>query len=198
MTTEGEIGERLRHVQGGSAIALRLDPRDYADNYLAALGATLRDVGTEDSVHTIYVSVTNPASLVWTIAQALDVGADRLSFVDAISHIMMNYRDPLPNASYVESPRMLEDIMLRVEFLLRTHPVPRHVVVIDSVNSLAIHNTPDLLSEFFHILLNNLKARRVLTVLLAVADSSSATVDQILSLVVDETFDVGPNRGTGS
>ena len=186
-----DIAERLRGMTGGAAVALRLDPREYADQYFAVLSATLRDLSSETNAHTIYVSVTNPASLVWSLAQALDVQADRISFVDAISHIMMNYRDPLPNASYIESPRMLEDIMLRVEYLLRRRPSPRTIVVIDSVNSLAIHNPTDLLSEFFHILLNNLKSRQVLAVVLSVSEDTTSELDQMLSLVVDETIRVG-------
>ncbi len=195
MANTNEIGERLRALSGGAAVALRLDPHEYADHYFSALTATLRDLGSEPDSHTIYVSVTNPAALVWSLAQALDVPFERLSFVDAISHIMMNYRDPLPHASYVESPRMLEDLMLRVEYLLRKRPSPRSVVVVDSVNSLAIHNPPELLTEFFHILLNNLKTRQVLTVLLATSDDPNSPVDQMLSLVVDETIDVGAGRG---
>lgn len=195
MANANEIGERLRALSGGAAVALRLDPHEYADHYFSALSATLRDLGSEPDAHTIYVSVTNPAALVWSLAQALDVPMDRISFVDAISHIMMNYRDPLPHASYLESPRMLEDLMLRVEYLLRKRPVARSVVIIDSVNSLAIHNPPELLTEFFHILLNNLKTRQVLTVLLATSDDANSPVDQMLSLVVDESIDVGAGRG---
>jgi hypothetical protein len=190
-----EIGERLRSLSGGAAVALRLDPHEYADHYFLALSATLRDLGSEPETHTIYVSVTNPASLVWSLAQALDVPKDRLAFVDAISHIMMNYRDPLANTTYLESPRMLEDLMLRVEFLLRKNPSKKPVVIIDSVNSLAIHNPPELLTEFFHILLNNLKTRQVLTVLLTTSDDPNSPIDQMLSLLVDETIDVGAGRG---
>jgi KaiC/GvpD/RAD55 family RecA-like ATPase len=190
MVTEGDLGERVRRASGGSAIALQLDPQNYADNYVLALNAVLRDVGLEGDTHTIYVSVTNPSALVWTLAQAFGVTADRLSFVDAISHIMMDFRSPLANASYIESPRMLENIMLRVEYLLRKHPTTRNVVVIDSVNSLGIHNPPTLLSEFLHILISNLKARQVLTILLATSDESATFVDQILALVVDETVAV--------
>ena len=185
-----DIGERLRGLPTGSAVALKLDPREYADHYFAVLNATLRDVGSETNVHTIYVAVTNPAAFVWTLAEALDVPRDRLSFVDAISHIMMNYADPLPNATYVESPRALEEIMLRVEFLLRKFPHPRSIVVIDSVNSLAIHNPPELLSEFFHILLSNLKSRSVLTLVLETSEEEATGVEQMLNLVVDETIDV--------
>ncbi len=187
---QADIGERLRALPSNSAVALKLDAREYADHYFAFLNATLRDLGSEPDVHTIYVAVTSPASFVWSLAQALDVPPGRLSFVDAISHLMMRFDDTLPNATYVESPRALEEIMLRIEYLLRRFPHPRPVVVIDSVNSLAIHNPPELLSEFLHILLNNLKGRPALTLVLETTDEQAASVEQLLNLVVDETIDV--------
>ncbi len=187
---QADIGGRLRGLAPGSAVALKFDAREYADHYFAFLNGTLRDLGGEPGVHTIYVAVTSPASFVWSLAQALDVPADRLSFVDAISHLMMRFDDPLPNATYVESPRALEEIMLRIEYLLRRYPHPRPVVVIDSVNSLAIHNPPELLSEFLHILLNNLKTRQALTLVLQTTDEQAASVEQLLNLVVDETVDL--------
>ena len=192
-----DLSEKLRALQGGAAVAIRLDPREYADQYFGVMSAVLRDIGSEPNAHTIYVSVTNPASLVSSLAQALDVPAERISFVDAISHIMMNYRDPLANASYIESPRMLEDIMLRVEYLLLRRPSPRSIVIIDSANSLAIHNPPDLLSEFFHILLTNLKSRQVLAIVLTVTEDGDSSLDQMLSLVVDESIE-GPRGGAAA
>lgn len=189
-----DIGERLRALPGGSAVALKLDPREYADHYFAVLNATLRDVGSETDAHTIYITVTNPASFVWSLDQALDVPADRISFVDVISHIMMNYANPLPNATYIETPRALEEIMLRVDYLLRKFPHPRSIVVVDSVNALAIHNPRELLSEFFHIFLTNLKSRNVLTLVLETSDEESSALEQMLNLLVDETIDVGRGR----
>ncbi|MGA7860890.1 MAG: hypothetical protein WCB19_03425, partial [Thermoplasmata archaeon] len=60
-----------------------------------------------------------------------------------------------------------------------------------SVNSLAVHNNPDVLSEFFHILVNNLKTRSVLTVLFTTSEGEGTELDRILSLVVDEAFTLG-------
>ena len=58
------------------------------------------------------------------------------------------------------------------------------------MNSLAIHNEPELLSEFFHILLNNLKSRGVLTIVLETSEEETTGIEQMLNLVVDETIDV--------
>ena len=73
--TPGDIGDRLRSLPPGTAVALKLDPREYADQYFAVLSAALRDVGSDTSTHTIYVAVTSPASFVWSLAQALDVSS---------------------------------------------------------------------------------------------------------------------------
>ena len=189
-----DIGERLRSLPSGSAVALKLDPREYADHYFAVLNATLRDVGSETDAHTIYITVTNPASFVWSLAQALDVPADRISFVDVISHIMMNYANPLTNATYIETPRALEEIMLRVDYLLRKFPHPRSIVVLDSLNALAIHNPHDLLSEFLHIFLTNLKTRNVLALILLTSDEEAGGLEQMMNVLVDETIDVGRGR----
>jgi KaiC/GvpD/RAD55 family RecA-like ATPase len=189
-----DIGERLRALPGGSAVSLKLDPREYADHYFAVLNATLRDAGSEPNAHVIYITVTNPASFIWSLAQALDVPADRISFVDVISHIMMNYANPLSNATYIETPRALEEIMLRVDYLLRKFPHPRSIVVVDSLNALAIHNPPDLLSEFLHIFLTNLKTRNVLALILLTSDEEAGGLEQMLNVLVDETIDVGRGR----
>jgi hypothetical protein len=186
----GDIGERIAHLPEASTVAVRLNPREYADDYFAVLNAAFKEAKSQEGSHTVFVSVTNPCALVASIAQALDVPADQLSYVDAISHTMMNYRDPLPNASYVESPRMLETIMLRIDYLMRRKKASRILLVIDSVNSLAIHNPRELLSEFFHILTNNMKSRGVLTLLLIVSDDPSSPLDQMIGLVVDETIEV--------
>jgi hypothetical protein len=62
------------------------------------------------------------------------------------------------------------------------------------VNALAIHNPINLLNEFFHIFLTNLKSRNVLAVVLETSDEESTGIEQMLNLLVDETIDVGRGR----
>lgn len=192
-----EVAERLRALPDGSALALKIGGADYADNYLGALASILRDYATEVKAYTIYVSVTNPSTLVNSLLASLDIPNDRVFFVDAISHIMMSGQTKIPNASYVESPTMLENIMLRVEYFLRRSEAPRKVVIVDSVNSLAIHNDSAILSEFFHIMVNNLKSRGITTVILAVAEETGNELENILSLVCDDTIVLGASLPAG-
>ena len=196
-SSPADVAEHLRALPEGAGLSLKMGGAQYADNYLAALAAILRDYATEVQAYSIYVTITNPSILVNSLLSSLDIPSDRVFFVDAISHIMMSSQNKIPNASYVESPTMLENIMLRVEYFLRKSNAPRKIVIIDSVNSLAIHNDPAILSEFFHIMVNNLKSRGVTTVILAVAEETSPELENILSLVCDDTVVLGANPPEG-
>jgi KaiC/GvpD/RAD55 family RecA-like ATPase len=193
----GEIAERLRALSEGSGVAMKLGGSDYAGNYLQFLAAVLRDFAMEVNAYTIYVSVTNPSALVASLLSSLEIPADRVFFVDVISQTMMSTLNKLPNASYVESPTMLENVLLRVEYCLRRSEAPRKLVILDSVNSLAIHNDPAILSEFFHIMVNNLKSRGITTIILAVAEETSQELENLLSFVCDDTIQLGASSPEG-
>jgi KaiC/GvpD/RAD55 family RecA-like ATPase len=196
--TPSDVADRLRALPAGSGVAFKLGGAEYAENYLAALAAVLRDFASEVDGFVIYVSMTNPSALVNSLLGSLDIPVDRVFFVDAISHVMMSHTSRLPNASYVESPTMLENIMLRVEYYLRRARSPRKIVVLDSVNSFAIHNDPSILAEFFHIMVNNLKSRGITTVILAVTEDTSPELENILSLVCDDTIRLGGPAPAGA
>ena len=88
---------------------------------------------------------------------------------------------------FVESPTMLENIMLKVEFLTRSIG-GKKLVLLDSINSLAIHNNTKILSEFLHILVNNLRAKEAYTLILSVEEQTSEEIGNMLGLVCDETM----------
>lgn len=190
----GEVAERLRALPDGSGVAIKLGEDDYAGNYLQFLAAVLRDFAVESQAYTIYVSATNPSALVNSLLSSLEIPSERVFFVDVISQTMMSTLHKLPNASYVETPTMLENVMLRVEYFLRKSDAKRKIVIIDSVNTLAIHNDPGILSEFFHIMTNNLKSRGITTILLAVAEETKPELERLLSLVCEETLQLGAAR----
>ena len=86
---------------------------------------------------------------------------------------------------------MLENIMLKVEYLLRKHEDRKALVVLDSINSLAIHNNTKILSEFLHILVNNLRSRGAYTVIFSMQEYETEEIRNMLVLVSDETIELG-------
>jgi len=95
----------------------------------------------------------------------------------------------------VESPTMLENIMLKVEYLIRKSQSKDKLVVIDSINSLAIHNNNWILSEFLHVLVSGLRSRDAYTVILTVEEHSTPELNNMVNLVCDHGIHAGKKEG---
>ncbi|MCK4444924.1 MAG: hypothetical protein KAW09_10285, partial [Thermoplasmata archaeon] len=56
------------------------------------------------------------------------------------------------------------------------------------INSMAIHNSTKLLSEFLHILVNNLRAKGAYTIIFSMEEYESEEITNMMNLVCDETI----------
>ncbi len=86
---------------------------------------------------------------------------------------------------------MLENLMLKVEYLIRKSQSANKLVIIDSINSLAIHNNNWILSEFLHILVSGLRAREAYTIILSVEEHSTPELNNMVNLVCDQGVRAG-------
>src|SRR5438093_10915936 len=114
---------------------------------------------TKKDLEVVYVTSTIPSQSILNAMEALEIPVEHIWFVDCITQIMMSQAKRHHHSIVVESPTMLETIMLKVEFILRKNPDRKALVVLDSLTSLSIHNNPKIMSEFIHFLMNNLRAR---------------------------------------
>ncbi|HEY7589280.1 MAG TPA: hypothetical protein VIB49_11135 [Thermoplasmata archaeon] len=187
MTIATEVNDKLARLPEASALSLRLK----ADQYFDAIQGIADQFASKKNLNVIYVTSTVPAQSILGALEALEIPLDHIWFVDCISQIMMSAEKRHPHTISVESPTMLENIMLKVEFVLRRNPDRNAILVLDSINSLAIHNNTKILSEFLHILVNNLRSRGAYTVIFSMQEYETEEVKNMLVLVSDETIEVG-------
>jgi KaiC/GvpD/RAD55 family RecA-like ATPase len=174
---------RLRDLPESSAVAMVIK----VDNYLDAMRGTLDSFIVEKNLSAIYITSTIPSQSIKNVLTILEIDMNKIHFVDCISHIMMGSAVRSEQVSFVESPTMLENIMLKVEYLMRSVE-GKKLVLLDSINSLAIHNNTKILSEFLHIMVNNLRAKEAYTVILSVDEQSNDEINNMLGLVCDESL----------
>ncbi|MGI0148583.1 MAG: hypothetical protein ACREDF_03505 [Thermoplasmata archaeon] len=182
-----EVAEKLGSLPDSSAISMRLK----ADQYFDAIQGMMDRFATKKDLEVVYVTSTIPSQSIINALEVLEIPMDHIWFVDCISQIMMSQAKRHAHAIIVESPTMLENIMLKVEFLLRKHPDRKALVVLDSINSLAIHNNTKILSEFLHILVNNLRSRGAYTVIFSMQEYETEDIRNMLVLVSDESVELG-------
>ncbi len=108
----------------------------------------------------LYLAADRPYRQV--AAQFAQAGVDvsTLHFVDVVT--CMDGKVPAvrpPNTLFLPSPTMLEMMAMRIEQVTARLADP--VVVVDSLNTLALYNGPSAVQEFSHYLANRLRARGV-------------------------------------
>ena len=182
-----EVAEKLSTLPEASAVAMRLK----AEQYFDTIQGLLDRFASKKDLEVVYVTSTIPSQSIISALEVLEIPLDHIWFVDCISQIMMSQSKRHAHAIVVESPTMLENIMLKVEYLLRKHPDRSALVVLDSINSLAIHNNTKILSEFLHILVNNLRSRGAYTVIFSMQEYETDEIRNMLVLVSDETLELG-------
>jgi len=182
-----EVADKLGTLPEASAITMRLKSEQYFDT----IQGMLDRFAAKKELEVVYVTSTIPSQSIISALEVLEIPLEHIWFVDCISQIMMAQAKRHPHAIVVESPTMLENIMLKVEFLLGKQPDRGALVVLDSINSLAIHNNTKILSEFLHILVNNLRARGAYTVIFSMQEYETEEIRNMLVLVSDETVELG-------
>jgi KaiC/GvpD/RAD55 family RecA-like ATPase len=178
------LADQLGEISPSSAVSLQMS----VDNYLEVLRGMIDLFANRRGMDTVYVTATISFEAIKRILQALDIDTSKIYFVDCISHIMMGASASQldEHTTLVESPTMLENLMLKVEYLLRRSQAKEKLVIIDSINSLAIHNNNWILSEFLHILVSGLRAKEAYSIILSVEEHSTPELNNIVNLVCDQ------------
>jgi KaiC/GvpD/RAD55 family RecA-like ATPase len=183
MSAVGEqISAKLEELGPSVAVAFEFSIQNYFD----VLRGLVDEFATPREVKCIYITSSVPSSTITSTFQALEVNTSNLYFVDCISQMISGVVQQKDRTIYVESPTVLENIVLKVEYFLRKLGSGPKLVVIDSINSLSIHNDPKMLSEFLHILISNLSTREVYPVILSIGEQTKADIREMLNLVCDQ------------
>ena len=185
-----ELTDKLRSLEPGSAVALKVDVEAYFD-----VITTLTDDFTRDrDMQVIYTTSTISSSTIIQVLDAFEIDKSKVQFVDAVSYMTMGVDKQREGVTYVESPTMLENLSLKIEYLLKKYPTEENTVVIDSIDSLAIHNDNRILSEFLHILISNLRSHDCYTFIMSVSEQDSEEIDNMLAMVCDDFIEIGSSE----
>ena len=116
----------------------------------------------------------------------------RIQFIDLVSSGILGGTDvEYNNIHFVDSPIMLESVLLRTLYILRMTTSARNFVFLDSVNALAIYNDDRMLAEYLHTFINTFRQREVLSVILNVPDQTPPLVLANLDLYCTDLIDRG-------
>ena len=182
------IAEQLTEVNLKSSIQVRCG----TSNAFLVTASMLEPLVTEFEMGGVYISASRPAPELIDTLTEIEVPVGSIQFVDCVSSALLGgTENPYTNISYIDSPIMLESILLRTLFHLRQMPTEQNFVILDSVNALAIYNEERMLAEYLHTFINTFRARDVLTAIVNVPDQTPPSVLSNLDLYCSDLIDRG-------
>ena len=182
------IAEQLTQVSLGSSVQVRMS----SANAFAVTASTMIPLMQMFEMGGVYICATRGAVEIIEAFEAIGVDVSNIQFVDLVSSGILGGTDvPYNNITFVDSPIMLESVLLRTLYILRIANTERNFVLIDSVNALAIYNEERMLAEYLHTFINTFRQREVLSVILNIPDQVPPTVLSNLDLYCTDLIDRG-------
>jgi archaellum biogenesis ATPase FlaH len=178
---------KLQELGPSVAVTFMINP----ENYFEVITSLVDSFCRENDLGCIYVTASVPAATMINALDSLEIDRKHVKFIDCISYATMQLSGETDAITYVEGPAMLENIILRVEYLFRKGDKKKMLVIIDSMNAMAMHNDTRMLSEFIQIMMSALKGRDAYPVLLALGDQLRPEVKEMLGLVSDQVVPLG-------
>ena len=182
------IAEQLTQVSLGSSVQVRLS----SSNAFAVTASTMIPLMQMFEMGSVYISASRGAVEIIQAFEAIGVDVSGIHFLDLVSSGVLGGTDvPYSNITFIDSPIMLESILLRTLYTLRTVSNQRNFVFLDSVNALAIYNDDRMLAEYLHTFINTFRQREVLSVILNVPDQTPPLVLANLDTYCTDLVDRG-------
>ena len=182
------IAEQLSEVSLNSAIQLRSG----TSNSFMVTASTMLPLMQMFEMGGVYISASRGAVEIIQAFESIGVDVSHIQFIDLVSSGILGGTDvPYQNIHFVDSPIMLESILLRTLYILRTTPTERNFVFLDSVNALSIYNEGTMLAEYLHTFINTFRQREILSVILNIPDQTPPLVLSNLDLSCTDLIDRG-------
>ena len=135
----------------------------------------------KDEMGGVYITAATPASI---LSKEINVELSEFYFVDMISQNIGGSTSD-PRTSYIESPTMLESVILNLDLVMRRLRTKKNFMILDSINNLAIHSNNKILEEFIHVVINKMKLKEVSCILFTVKEQTPDELTNILKLLSD-------------
>ena len=182
------IAEQLSEVSLNSAIQLRSG----TSKSFMVTASTMLPLMQMFEMGGVYISASRGAVEIIQAFESIGVDVSHIQFIDLVSSGILGGTDvPYQNIHFVDSPIMLESILLRTLYILRTVNSERNFVFLDSVNALSIYNEGRMLAEYLHTFINTFRQREILSVILNIPDQTPPLVLSNLDLYCTDLIDRG-------
>lgn len=171
----------LNTAEDNGVILVKSNLKEYFKTIMEIVNAA-----NEKDAYLFYISITIPSAILRKVIESYGQNLDKTYFIDSTAYSFGSQSDD--KTIVVESPTMLETLIIKVQFLQKITENKPAFIVMDSANSLSIHNDLNILSEFFHVLITMLRPSDAKLFIVSIAEQLTPDLSNVLELISDVTL----------
>jgi archaellum biogenesis ATPase FlaH len=180
-TVYGRLRKELEDLKKDSIALVSVESGDHGE----AISSLMKIFISERKMNGIYISASKPYEQITRAMGQADVKANKLFFIDCISHMAGKLPEKAENAVFIENPSSLEEVGMYVDKVLVRLAEPKFIIL-DSLSSLLIYNSERSVEEFTHMVINKMRLEKVGGVIVSIKQKEAEALTKTLVPMCDK------------
>jgi|SRR3989344_2219376 len=182
-----DFEDKLRNLK--DYIALATVP---ASSYSKSNKEMIRILINTQNTPGVYVTLNKPFNILEKDFKISKIDINKIIFIDAVTKTAGGKTSKTKNCLFIGSPENLSDISLAMDQAVRAVPGKEKFVFFDSLSTLLIFNSAEVVARFIHFLAGKMRVWKVKGIIISLEDkkNNKELIDK-LSQVCDIVLDLG-------
>jgi len=150
----------------------------------------LLKVLTERNISGVYICFGRPYTNIMSEMEDNRINTSNVFFIDCISKMSTTIEKKEENVVSVENPSSLEEIGMYVERYLDKLEKKPKFLILDSIQSLLIYNNAKSIQEFSHFLINKIRSKQVLGLIVSLQKEELNDINTTISSLCDKEINI--------
>jgi len=180
MTT---VAQKIDSVKDGEIVLFVSKAQNLLANDLSILKAIIKKVDQG-----VYITINQPYASLQKILANNKINTQKLFFIDLISSTVSARPEKTERCLFVNSPTGLTDLSIAIEQLLEIMPGEKTFLFIDNLTAFLIYNQLDVTSKFIHFLVNKMRIKNILGVIMSIEEEMGVQLINTISGFCDKVI----------
>lgn len=187
-----EVIEKLRHEFKSLPlkwIALIEVP---GERFFDVSMAALQVLVNEQDYHGVYITLNRPYSNIAEMILENGINSEKLYFIDGVSkqNLRPNELKRNDKVIYIESIKSLTDLSIALTQVFPKIESEKKFLFLDSISTLLIFNSPEVIGRFSHALTAKMRALGVSGAIISIPSDTEPAIRQMLSALCDKVIKI--------
>jgi len=176
------VEKELNNITEGSIVLIETNVENSNELNLTLIKVlTVKDYG-------FILSASRPYSNLISFYKKNNINTEKLFFLDCVSKSETKNKENISNVLYIENLSDLTHILISIDEIVKK--IKSKYIVIDSINTMLIHNKAEVFARFLHSLMTKLRLNLVNGLFISFEDEKNKEIRAEIAQLCDKVIKV--------